>query len=67
MSTNKVYGDNPNKLKIFEKETRWELKNNENYYGIKETFPIDNATHSFLVFQKFMQILLFKNMEKILG
>ena len=26
MSTNKVYGDNPNKLKIFEKKTRWELK-----------------------------------------
>ena len=26
MSTNKVYGDNPNKLKIYEKKTRWELK-----------------------------------------
>ena len=26
MSTNKVYGDNPNKLKIIEKKNRWELK-----------------------------------------
>jgi len=26
MSTNKVYGDNPNKLKILEKKTRWDLK-----------------------------------------
>ena len=25
LSTNKVYGDNPNKLKIIEKKTRWEL------------------------------------------
>ena len=26
MSTNKVYGDNPNKLPLIEKKTRWELK-----------------------------------------
>ena len=26
MSTNKVYGDNPNKLKFIEKKYRWELK-----------------------------------------
>ena len=36
MSTNKVYGDNPNKLKLFEKQSRWELKKNDNFYnGIK--------------------------------
>ena len=26
MSTNKVYGDNPNKLPLIEKKTRWEIK-----------------------------------------
>ncbi len=68
MSTNKVYGDNPNKLKIFEKETRWELKkNNENYYGIKETFPIDNATHSFFGVSKIYADLIVQEYGKNIG
>ena len=28
MSTNKVYGDNPNFLPLIEKKTRWEIKKN---------------------------------------
>ena len=32
MSTNKVYGDNPNKLPLVEKKTRWEIKKNHKYY-----------------------------------
>jgi CDP-paratose 2-epimerase len=48
MSTNKVYGDNPNKLKFIEKKYRWEVsKKNKHYYGIEENFSIDNCTHSF--------------------
>jgi len=48
MSTNKVYGDNPNKLNIIEKSNRWELNSKDkNYNGIKENFSIDNCTHSF--------------------
>ena len=48
MSTNKVYGDNPNKLKFTEKKFRWELsKKNFFYKGINENFSIDNCTHSF--------------------
>ena len=36
MSTNKVYGDNPNKLKIIETKKRWEIKKTDkNYKGIK--------------------------------
>ena len=31
MSTNKVYGDNPNKLPLVEKSTRWEIKNNHSF------------------------------------
>jgi CDP-paratose 2-epimerase len=45
MSTNKVYGDAPNRLALVEKATRWDYA-----YpyadGIKETFPIDNSMHS---------------------
>ena len=48
MSTNKVYGDNPNKLKLIEINKRWELKNNDKLFkGIDEKFSIDNCTHSF--------------------
>ena len=48
MSTNKVYGDNPNKLNIIEKNKRWELKPKDKYFkGIEENFSIDDCTHSF--------------------
>ena len=47
-STNKVYGDNPNKLPLIENKTRWEIKKNHRFYsGIDETMSIDNCTHSF--------------------
>tara|TARA_B100001248_G_scaffold191487_1_gene146644 strand:- start:355 stop:1404 length:1050 start_codon:yes stop_codon:yes gene_type:complete len=48
MSTNKVYGDNPNFLPIYEKKTRWEIKRNHRFKnGIDETMSVDNCTHSF--------------------
>ena len=48
MSTNKVYGDNPNKLPLKEKKTRWELKKSHKFRnGIDESMSIDNCTHSF--------------------
>ena len=48
MSTNKVYGDNPNKLNLLEKKNRWELsKKNKYFKGIDEQFSIDHCTHSF--------------------
>ena len=48
MSTNKVYGDNPNFLPIYEKKTRWEIKKNHRFKnGIDETMSVDNCTHSF--------------------
>ena len=57
MSTNKVYGDNPNKLNIIEKSNRWELNSKDkNYNGIKENFSIDNCTHSFLEYLRSIQI-----------
>jgi CDP-paratose 2-epimerase len=46
MSTNKVYGDGPNRLKLVEKQTRWDYADPEFANGIKETFPIDQSLHS---------------------
>jgi len=46
-STNKVYGDTPNKLPLIELDTRWELSDNHPFYeGIDETMSIDNSLHS---------------------
>ena len=46
-STNKVYGDTPNKLPLTELETRWELPEDHRFYnGIDESMSIDNSTHS---------------------
>lgn len=46
-STNKVYGDTPNRLPLIEQETRWEIDPNHTYYGgIREDMSIDNCLHS---------------------
>ena len=68
MSTNKVYGDNPNKLKIFEKKTRWELsEKDKNFRGISENFSIDNATHSFFGVSKTYADLIVQEYGKNIG
>lgn len=46
MSTNKVYGDRPNTLKLAELETRWDFADAAFEHGIAEDFPIDQSTHS---------------------
>jgi len=46
-STNKVYGDRPNTLPLIEKDTRWELEEDHQYYnGIDELMSIDQTKHS---------------------
>ena len=68
MSTNKVYGDNPNKLKIIEAKTRWELKKNDKYFrGIDEKFSIDNCTHSFFGVSKTYADLIVQEYGKNVG
>lgn len=46
MSTNKVYGDAPNKIKLKELETRWDYDDDYYAHGIAETFTIDQSKHS---------------------
>ena len=68
MSTNKVYGDNPNKLNFTEKKSRWELKTSDKYYsGIDENFSIDNCTHSFFGVSKTYADLIVQEYGKNVG
>src|SRR6476469_1816695 len=46
-STNKVYGDTPNRLPLQELELRWEIEPGHEYEpGISETMSIDHTKHS---------------------
>ncbi len=46
-STNKVYGDTPNRLPLVEQETRWEIAADHRFAGgISEEMPIDQSLHS---------------------
>ncbi len=46
-STNKVYGDTPNRLPLVEQETRWEIDPGHTYAGgIREDMSIDMTLHS---------------------
>jgi CDP-paratose 2-epimerase len=46
MSTNKVYGDAPNSIKLVELPTRWDYADPAYEHGIPETFTIDQSKHS---------------------
>ncbi|MBD2445255.1 NAD-dependent epimerase/dehydratase family protein [Dolichospermum sp. FACHB-1091] len=46
MSTNKVYGDLPNSIKLKELDTRWDYDDITYENGIPETFSIDQSKHS---------------------
>jgi CDP-paratose 2-epimerase len=46
-STNKVYGDTPNRLPLIEQDTRWEIDPGHPFAeGIDESMSIDQSTHS---------------------
>ncbi len=46
MSTNKVYGDAPNRIQLIEKELRWDFDDLNYVNGINESFSIDQSKHS---------------------
>ncbi len=46
MSTNKVYGDAPNRIAMKEEATRWDYADPLYFLGIPETFTIDQSKHS---------------------
>ena len=68
MSTNKVYGDNPNKLSLKENKSRYEINPSNKYYkGIDEKFSIDECTHSFFGVAKTYADLIVQEYGKNLG
>ena len=68
MSTNKVYGDNPNKLPLIEKKTRWEINKNHKFVnGIEETMSLDSCTHSFFGVSKTYADLIVQEYGKNIG
>lgn len=67
-STNKVYGDTPNRLPLIEAETRWELPENHHFYkGIDESMPIDNSTHSLFGVSKIAADILVQEYGRYFG
>jgi CDP-paratose 2-epimerase len=46
MSTNKVYGDAPNRIALRELPTRWDYADADYVHGVPETFTIDQSKHS---------------------
>jgi CDP-paratose 2-epimerase len=46
MSTNKVYGDAPNRVPVVELDTRWDYSDPADHEGIDEECPVDGCLHS---------------------
>ena len=46
MSTNKVYGDGPNRIPMVEEPKRWDYADEHRLHGIPESFSIDQCLHS---------------------
>ena len=68
LSTNKVYGDNPNYLKFVEKKLRYDLpKNHDLYYGIDEKMSIQNCVHSLFGVSKLSGDLMVQEYGKNFG
>ncbi len=68
-STNKVYGDTPNKLPLVELDTRYEINENHPYYknGIDESMSIDNSLHSIFGASKIAADIMVQEYGKYFG
>jgi len=67
-STNKVYGDLPNRLPLIELETRWEIDNGHKYYdGIDEAMSIDHCKHSLFGASKVAADIMVQEYGKYFG
>ena len=68
-STNKVYGDTPNRLPLVEQERRWEIAETHPYYsaGIDESMTVDNSKHSLFGASKLAADVLSQEYGKYFG
>ena len=67
MSTNKVYGDAPNRLALRELDTRWDYADAEFANGIPETFTIDQSKHSLFGASKVSSDILVQEYGRYFG
>ena len=68
LSTNKVYGDNPNRLPFQELETRYEIDPSHTYAnGIREDMAIDGGIHSLFGASKLAADTLVQEYGKYFG
>jgi CDP-paratose 2-epimerase len=69
MSTNKVYGDTPNRLPLVELETRWEVDSSHPYArrGIPESMSIDHTMHSLFGVSKLAADVLVQEYGRYFG
>jgi len=68
ISTNKVYGDSPNRLPLIELEKRWEVDQRHPFFrGIDETMSIDASTHSLFGVSKTAADLLVQEYGRYFG
>lgn len=67
-STNKVYGDTPNRLPLIEEERRWEVDPSHPYVaGIDEQMSIDQSIHSLFGVSKAAADLLVQEYGRYFG
>ncbi len=67
-STNKVYGDTPNRLPLVETDLRWEIDSTHRYHaGIAEDMSIDQSKHSLFGASKVAADLLVQEYGRYFG
>ncbi|MGC2413674.1 MAG: NAD-dependent epimerase/dehydratase family protein [Stellaceae bacterium] len=68
-STNKVYGDAPNRLPLVEGETRWELSPEHPFaaHGIDESMSLDQSLHSLFGASKLAADILVQEYGRYFG
>src|SRR5688572_7596947 len=68
-STNKVYGDTPNRLPLIETETRWEIDSAHPFFknGIDESMSIDQSKHSIFGVSKVAADIMVQEYGKYFG
>jgi CDP-paratose 2-epimerase len=67
LSTNKVYGDAPNRIRLLEQETRWDYDDPRFAEGIAEDLGIDQSKHSLFGASKAAADLLVQEYGRYFG
>jgi CDP-paratose 2-epimerase len=69
VSTNKVYGDTPNRLPLEEQDTRWEVPASHAFgtHGINESMSLDHTLHSLFGVSKTAADLLVQEFGRYFG